>query len=110
MLKGINDLELECIENAICLEDTTDESLYVKINIPKLMPMIDIADPIHRNIIINKNILLNESGSIPNIDIRIDSSNYIELPIPRDIKFKKGDSILVFIPNKNIKKMKIISI
>lgn len=110
MLNGINDLELECIENAICVEDVTPFSQYIKLNIPKLMPMINVNKPDNRNKIINRNILLNASGTIPTIDLKIDTSNYIQLPINTNRIILKGESVLVLIPNKNIKKMKIINI
>ena len=109
MLKGINDLELECIENAICLE-STEYASNIKVNIPKLMPLIDVDKPTKKNIIINRNILLNDIGSIPDIEFRVETSNYIELPMGVPSKLNSGDSVLVLIPNKNIKKMKIINL
>lgn len=109
MLKGINDLELECIENAICLEDTFDSDT-IKVNIPKLMPLIDVDKPKKRNIIINRNILLNDPASIPNIDFRVETSNYIELPSRNILNVYSGESVTVLIPNKNIKKMRVIDL
>lgn len=116
MFNGIYELELECIENAIVVETpeidetSTDSTVNVKVNIPKLMPLIKLEEANKKLVVISKNILLNSSDSIKDTTFKLYSSNYIDVPASVELakKLSYGDSVMVFIPNKNITNMKIV--
>lgn len=115
MLDGINDLELECIENAIVLEtpnihEFDGDTVNIKVNIPKLMPLTKIEEPNKNLVVLNRNILLNDPDSIKSTDYRLYYTNYLEVPTNKDTakKLSEGDTVLILIPNKNIKNMRIL--
>lgn len=112
-LDGIFELELETIENAISLE-TIDTSINrtVKVFFPKLMPLSKKEIPKKQEIRLNKNLLANDTSTIPETSYKITTANYIELPLAKgsfenDV-INEGDHLYVIIPNKNIKDMRII--
>ena len=112
---GLNEIELETIENVISLEDVdTSKTRKVKVFFPKLMPFSKIEEPKSQEIKLNKNLLLNDISSTKDNINKITLNNYIEIPLAKGVfeneNIKKGDHLYVMIPNKNIKDMKIICI
>lgn len=116
VLDGIFNIELENIENGICIE-TVDTNLTrkVKIIIPKLMALIDKQEPKKGMIYLNKNIIANDKKTLPQeISYNIVTMNYLELTLSDkayiNTTIKKDQKVVVFLPNKNIKNMKIIEL
>lgn len=115
-LHGVYSIQLESIENAICMEDTdTSKNRTVKVFIPKLMNSKENSKPTKNIYYMNKNQLLNSSDTLPkNIKYNVSISNYIELQLSNksyiNTIIKKDTQLLVLVPNKNIKNMVVIEI
>ena len=116
VLDGIFNIELENIENGICVETVnTNLSRKVKIIIPKLMALIDKHEPKKEVLYLNKNIIANDKKTLPQeISYNIITTNYLELELSDkayiNTTITKDQKVLVFLPNKNIKNMKIIEL
>lgn len=113
-LNGLYEMELEVIENAICMETIdTEKTRVAKLFIPKLMPLSQLENPRDQTIYINRGLLANDASSLPETVYKITASNYIEVPLAGGSFYKttikKGAHVYVMIPNKNIRDMKVIS-
>lgn len=114
-ISGLQELELETIENAIAME-TIDTNIIreIKLFIPKLMPLCQKDIPKEQRLLINRNSLLNDKKSIPNyVNYITYLTNYIVIPLSDKFSNKiinEGDNLLVLLPNKNFKEMMVIDI
>lgn len=82
----------------------------LKLNIPKLMPMISGFDPKITVKSINKSCYINDSACKPSVGTTINTQNYKSVPPQDNREFKKpvfwrGDRIFVEIRNGNLDTM-----
>lgn len=115
VISGLSEMELETIETAICVEDADlNVQNYVKVNIPKIMPLSELHTTKDDVVFIDRNILDNDLSSFPDLDFKIDTSNYIKINISSlmslDRVIHKGDRLTVLLPNKSLNNMKIIDL
>lgn len=121
MTNGIDEMNIECIEMGILLETINAKTTRtMKLNIPKLMPLVNASADSSKTERISSNILLNDPNTIPtSLNNSLTTLSYISVPIADScfrgpygedkygrIIVKEGTSIMVIIPNKNIQNMK----
>lgn len=112
-IDGLYEMDIDTVESAIVLETiNTKYCRKLKVYVPKLMSNINMENCKDRPIYISKQILLNDSNTLPNIVHRIETCNYITVNIsnniPDDVIINKGDHVYLLFPNKNIRDMKFM--
>lgn len=110
-------LEIQQLEYAFLLEKTSSTADKFKLNIPKIMPLIERSTPIKLKKVFNDNIFANAVACRPNGLNNVHLQNYLTVEPFRntDFAYKENaegfidvdDTFIVSFMNKNVRDVKI---